>query len=204
MEIEAERARLIAPAHHARAPVRSDPDADLVAAAQADPAHFRDLYHRYFRRIHGYVRLRLRDRATCEDVTSQVFLSALAQIANFRGDGSFAAWLFRIAQHAVQRALQAQERLAPPCDAPAQDPMAELPDSAPGPEEHLLVNERREELRALLATLEPAQQHALALRFGAGLSTAEVARLLGKSPVATRVMLHRTLLQLRRRYAREP
>src|ERR1700682_3930161 len=80
---------------------RVDADADLVAAAQADPAAFVALYDRYFERVLGYVRLRIRDEATCEDVTSQVFTTALARLGRFRGDGSFGAWLFRIAQNSV-------------------------------------------------------------------------------------------------------
>jgi RNA polymerase sigma-70 factor (ECF subfamily) len=182
----------------------TDPDLELVAAAQADPAQFLVLYRRYFPAVHGYVRLRVRDRTLCEDVTSQVFLTALAGLLDFRGEGSFAAWLFRIAQHSVQRCYRTQQRqgrfLRPETD---DDNTAALPDTAPGPEEHVLAGERRADLRAALATLSPAQQHLVALRFGAGLSTAEIARQLGKSAIAVRVRLHRTLLQLRRRYPHE-
>ena len=181
-------------------PVAADPDADLVVAAKADPTQFRELYDRYFPRVHGYVRLRLRDRASCEDATSQVFLTALAQLHTFRGEGNFAAWLFRIAQHAMQRSYRAQQRQPSLPNEEVEEALAALPDSAPGPEEQALASERRTELRSLLYTLDPAEQHLLALRFGAGLSTQEIARLLGKSGVAVRVSLHRTLKGLRRRY----
>src|ERR1051326_2978734 len=86
----------------AAAPPRSrpvDPDRALVAAARADPQAFLALYDRYFERVLGYVRLRIRDDATCEDVTSTVFTTALAQLGRFRGDGSFAGWLFQIARN---------------------------------------------------------------------------------------------------------
>jgi DNA-directed RNA polymerase specialized sigma24 family protein len=78
-----------------------DPDAALVAAARAEPPEFLALYDRYFDRVLGYARMRIRDSATCEDVTSQVFTTALAQLGRFSGDGSFAAWLFQIARNAV-------------------------------------------------------------------------------------------------------
>src|SRR5262245_53077352 len=103
MELEAETTvRPPAPAI-TRSSASSDPDAEAVTAAQRDPTQFRVPYRRYFPSVHGYVRLRLRDRALCEDVTSQIFLEALAHLHDFRGQGSFAAWLFRITQHAVQR-----------------------------------------------------------------------------------------------------
>jgi DNA-directed RNA polymerase specialized sigma24 family protein len=79
-----------------------DPDAELVAAACANPKEFVALYDRYFDRILGYTRLRLPDTATCEDVTSRVFTTALEQLARFRGEGSFAGWLFQIARNAVR------------------------------------------------------------------------------------------------------
>src|SRR5690242_21327766 len=79
-----------------------DPDAALVAAARDEPQAFLALYDRYFDRVLGYVRLRIRDESTCEDVASTVFTTALAQLRRFRGDGPFAAWLFQIARNAVR------------------------------------------------------------------------------------------------------
>src|SRR5690242_1366247 len=78
-----------------------DPDVDLVAAAREEPRLFLALYDRYFDRVLGYARLRIRDEATCEDVTSAVFTTALAKLDRFRGDGSFAGWLFQITRNAV-------------------------------------------------------------------------------------------------------
>jgi len=97
--------------------VNREGTANLVAAARAESRAFLPLYDRYFDRVLGYARLRLRDRAICEDVTSQVFTAALAQIGRFRGQGSFAGWLFQIARNAVhdvqrQRAGE-RERLHP-------------------------------------------------------------------------------------------
>src|ERR1700719_2941908 len=79
----------------------TQPDEDLVTAARAEPREFLALYDRYFERVLGYVRLRIRDQATCEDVTSIVFVKALEQLGRFRAQGSFAGWLFQIARNAV-------------------------------------------------------------------------------------------------------
>ena len=62
-----------------------DRDAALVAAAREDPQAFLALYDRYFDRVLGYVRLRIRDASTCEDVASTVFTTALGQLGHFRG-----------------------------------------------------------------------------------------------------------------------
>jgi DNA-directed RNA polymerase specialized sigma24 family protein len=103
--------------------------AELVAAARLDPTSFLALYERYFPRVQRYVRIRISDRATCEDITSEVFLAALAGLREFRGSGSFAAWQFRIAQNAVRshyrtdRPTQLDEAAVAAVAGPGPDPM---------------------------------------------------------------------------------
>lgn len=168
-----------------------DPDARLVAAAQADPQSFGALYDRYFGRVLAYVRLRIRDAAACEDVTSIVFTTALARLGSFRGDGSFAGWLFQIARHAVY-------------DAQREVRFADLPDELPSPgtntEQSFVEQERVELLHRLIRSLRPEEQHLLALRYGAGLSFAEIGVVVGASEGTVRVRLHRLLHNLRERY----
>jgi RNA polymerase sigma-70 factor (ECF subfamily) len=181
-------ASLSAPALRAR-PV--DPDADLVAAAREEPQAFLALYDRYFDRVLGYVRLRIRDESTCEDVVSSVFTTALAQLRRFRGDGSFAGWLFQIARNAVR-------------DAPRRPAPVALSDEAassePDPEERYLDHERAAQLHAVIDALPAEQQHVLALRYGAGLAFDEIGAIVGAAPGTVRVRTHRILEQLRRRY----
>jgi len=74
----------------------------LVAAAQKDPACFGELYERHFVRVYAYVSRRVASRDAAEDVTSEVFHRALAGIGAYEWKGiPFAAWLFRIAAHAI-------------------------------------------------------------------------------------------------------
>jgi RNA polymerase sigma-70 factor, ECF subfamily len=168
-----------------------DPDAALVAAAQEEPQAFIALYDRYFDRILGYVRLRIRDEPTCEDVTSAVFTNALGQLRRFRGDGTFAGWLFQIARNAVR---DSQRR-------PAAAPLVrEVAASEPDLEERLLAYERAVQLHEVIRLLTPEQQHLLALRYGAGLAFDEIGAIVGAAPGTVRVRMHRILEQLRRRY----
>jgi RNA polymerase sigma-70 factor (ECF subfamily) len=168
-----------------------DPDAELVASARAQPREFLALYDRYFDRVLGYVRLRVRDPTACEDVTSQVFTTALDQLGRFRGQGSFAGWLFQIARNAV-RDVQ-RRRTTDLLDA----------ERAAGdltPEEQVLKGEQAAELHAVIRLLRPEQQHLLALRYGADLSFHEIGAMLDSAPGTVRVRMHRILEELRRRY----
>jgi RNA polymerase sigma-70 factor (ECF subfamily) len=182
------RALLEAPALRART---VDPDAALVSAAREQPQAFLALYDRYFDRVLGYVRLRIRDESICEDIASTVFTTALGQLRHFRGDGTFAGWLFQIARNAVR-------------DVQRRPPAVPLPDEAtssePDPEERFLAHERAARLHTLIRLLTPEQQHLLGLRYGAGLAFDEIGAIVGAAPGTVRVRMHRTLEQLRRRY----
>jgi len=168
-----------------------DPDAALVAAAREDSQAFLALYDRYFDRVLGYVRLRIRDASACEDVASTVFATALGQLRRFRGDGTFAGWLFQIARNAVR---DVQRR---PAAVPLPD---EATPSEQDVEERFLAHERAAELHTLIRLLTPEQQHLLGLRFGAGLAFDEIGAIVGAEPGTVRVRVHRILEQLRRRY----
>jgi RNA polymerase sigma-70 factor (ECF subfamily) len=170
-------------------------DAQLVEMALKDASSFLALYERYFPKVQRYVRIRVPDRAACEDITSDVFIAALAGLPGFRGSGSFAAWLFRIAQNAIRshhrgdRMLQLEETA-----------LTGIPGEDPSPPEEAIRRERLLHLRAIVSTLKPEQQNLLALRYGAELESTEIGEVLGKSAVAVRVALHRTVAELRRRY----
>jgi RNA polymerase sigma-70 factor (ECF subfamily) len=168
-----------------------DPDAALVAAAREEPQAFLALYDRYFDRVLGYVRLRIREETVCEDVASTVFTTALEQLRRFRGDGVFAGWLFQIARNAV-RDVHRRPIVMPLSD--------EATSSEPDLEERFLAYERAAQLRALIRLLPPEQQHLLALRYGAGLAFDEIGAIVGAEPGTVRVRLHRILIELRRRY----
>src|SRR5438270_13571845 len=74
----------------------------LVEAAQIDPARFGDLYEIHFERVYAFIARRVRDRDTAEDLTSDVFHKALANLRSYEWRGApFAAWLIRIAANVV-------------------------------------------------------------------------------------------------------
>src|ERR1700680_3104767 len=94
----------------------------LVDAAQKDPAKFGELYEMHFARVYAFVARRVPDRDKAEDLTSQVFHKALANLRTFEWRGvPFSAWLIRIATNLVidqgkraAREMSSEEQRAEP------------------------------------------------------------------------------------------
>src|SRR6267378_399599 len=71
---------------------------EIILLSQKDPASFKPLYERYFRRILLFVLRRVNDKELATDITQQVFLKVLTYIGRFQFRGlPFSSWLYRIA-----------------------------------------------------------------------------------------------------------
>src|SRR6516162_2776712 len=74
----------------------------LIESAQRDPARFAELYEVYCDRLYAYVERRVEIRGETEDLVSDVFHHALANLRRYEWRGSpFSAWLFRIAANKI-------------------------------------------------------------------------------------------------------
>src|SRR5258708_20827007 len=94
-------------------PTKTTDERLLIEGAQLDRARFADLYEHYFEVVYAYVGRRVKDRATTEDLTSEVFHKALASLPRYRWTGApFAASLFRIASNLIADRSKREARLA--------------------------------------------------------------------------------------------
>src|SRR3989440_4216448 len=85
-----------------KAPAKEEAERLLIEAAQRDPSRFADLYEDNFERVYAFIARRVHDRDEAEDLTSEVFHQALANLTRFewRG-GPLPARLYPIAPHAI-------------------------------------------------------------------------------------------------------
>src|SRR5437763_16086588 len=85
-----------------------------IEAAQKDPGRFAELYEEHFERVYAYVLRRVLDRSEAQDITADVFQQALANLPRFEWRGApFAAWLYRIAAHAIAGHFRRMARQSP-------------------------------------------------------------------------------------------
>jgi RNA polymerase sigma-70 factor, ECF subfamily len=163
----------------------------LVQAAQEDPARFAELYEMNFERVYAFVARRVRDRDSAEDLTSEVFQKALANLPRYKWRGlPFAAWLFRIAGNSIaDRAKQSarEGELVDPGD------VSNAAEQQPGVE----ADERLARLFRLVQSLPPDQQRVISMRFAEEKSIREIALELGRSEGAVKQLQFRGLETLR-------
>jgi len=163
----------------------------LVEAAQKDPARFAELYEINFERVYGFIARRVGDRDAAEDLTSEVFHKALANLRRFEWrDVPFVAWLLRIAANAIaDRAQRTGRELA------VEDPpqLSEEASADIGLEEV----EHRARLFRLVGELPEDQRRVIAMRFAEEKSICEIAEELGRTEGAVKQLQFRGLQSLR-------
>jgi RNA polymerase sigma-70 factor (ECF subfamily) len=166
----------------------------LVDAARAgDERALSELYQSYFPRVYRYILARTGNTYDAEDLTEEVFMRVLEAIDRFQWrEAPFSAWLFRIAHNAVisqRRKDTARGRSSQLNDG--------MPVDSAGPEElvesRLVLNEVMEAAKRL----PDAQRQVISLRFAAGLSVAETARVMGKGEGNVKVIQHKAIAKLR-------
>jgi RNA polymerase sigma-70 factor (ECF subfamily) len=170
---------------------------DVLSPTEADRRsaweRFEALYRSSRDDLYAYVATLLRDPAAAEDVTALAFERAYRRRQTFdRRRGEERAWLFGIARNAALDELRRRRRLAQLAAEPEdEEPEATAADGAE-------VTLRRTVVRAALAHLSAREREVIALKFHAGLSNVELAKVLGISESNAGTLLYRTMEKLRR------
>lgn len=151
-----------------------------------------DIYEQHLPSIWRYVRARVPDHADAEDAASEVFERAARGWHRYDpAKGSVAAWLAGIAHHVVADWWRQRH-----VEEPVPDPPATTDDAAAA-EDDIASRVDAAVIRRHLHILTNREREALALRYGARLSNAEVGDVLGISDAGARMLLHRAVEKLR-------
>lgn len=169
----------------------SPPEVDerlLIEAAQKDPGRFGDLYEMHFGRVYAFVSRRVADRGTAEDLTSDVFHKALANLSRYQWRGvPFSAWLYKIAANSIADRSRQSSREIPSSD--------DLPEGSTIPDVEEI--DRRTCLFRLVDQLPADQRQVIVQRFVEQRSIREIAEQLKRSEGAVKQLQFRALEKLR-------
>jgi RNA polymerase sigma-70 factor (ECF subfamily) len=155
---------------------------------------FSELYRTHLRDVYSYSYYRVSNHHDAEDLTEQTFLQAYRHFERAQRESEgrpLRPWLIRIAHNLAANFYRDRAR----------KPQTTIEDAgvirAPHTTETLV--EGREELQRVLAGVEQLpddRREALIMRFALGMDNREIARALGRSDGATKVLLHRAIKQL--------
>ena len=169
------------------------PDSARKDKAALDAA-FADLYKAHLRDVYSYSYYRVGNHHDAEDLTEQTFLQAYRHFERAQKESQgrpLRPWLIRIAHNLASNYYRDRSRR----------PQTPLENADPIPARHgtEAIAEGREELRQVMENLRHLpddRREALIMRFALGMDNREIARALGRTDGATKVLLHRAIRQL--------
>ena len=155
---------------------------------------FTELYRAHLRDVYSYAYYRVGNHHDAEDLTEQTFLQAYRHFERAQRESNgrpLRPWLIRIAHNLAANFYRDRSRR----------PQTQLEDASVleeplGTEQ--LVAERQEVKEVLegVSKLPDDRREALIMRFALGMDNREIARTLGRSEGASKVLIHRAIKQL--------
>jgi RNA polymerase sigma-70 factor (ECF subfamily) len=162
---------------------------------------FDELVRMHQTRVYNIALRLMGDPDSAQDCAQDAFVRAFQGIRKFRAECAFSTWLYRITTNVCMDELRKRkpaESLSSD-DETTVDPLERIPDTASGPEQTVLKNERRRLLMQALNGLTQHHRAVLVLYDLEGLSYEEVAQSLRISIGTVKSRLNRARLALKER-----
>ncbi len=176
--------------------VQSSTEAQIIRAAQKDPAAFEPLYKEFFPRIFRFILNRTGDREVTADLTSQVFLNALKNLSSYEPRGiPISSWLFRIASNTIAGYFREGKRTQHVVlDERARQLLAEELNTDAPSEEY-----SNELIKQVFECLTRDEIELIELRFFEKMSFRSIGEILNITENNAKVKLYRTLARIKTR-----
>jgi len=169
-------------------------DSELISLIKKGEIEvFGILYERYLNLIYRYIRCRVSEDHSAEDLTEVVFLKAFEALDRYQERGwPFSAFLYQIARNQL-----ADHHRGQPNEVSLEEAQ-DLESTDADIDESVIVDERVRVLQEALEELPEDYQEVIRLRLLLDLTTTEVAVHLNRSEGAIRILLHRAIAALRK------
>lgn len=165
----------------------------LVEEAKQSPERFALLYDRYVEQIYRYVRRRVNEDATAEDLVSQTFFDALNHLQSYQFRGfPFSSWLYKIAHNNVLKWYRENSKYN---KVDLEDVKEILGEDIL--EENLDVNLEKDELKKALERMDYEERELIRLKYFEEVSNIEMGEIMGITPNNIGVKLFRALRKLK-------
>lgn len=155
---------------------------------------FGDIYDQYIDKIYRFIFLKVNSEDIAKDLTSETFLrgwKAYKKSGNPHPIENIQAFLYQIARNLVIDHYREKGKR----DFISVEDVSII-DPGPGIEERAALSSDMGQIKVVLAGLKDDYQNVIIWRYLDELPVSEVAKLLGRTEQATRVLLHRALKSL--------
>jgi RNA polymerase sigma factor (sigma-70 family) len=166
-----------------------------------DEGSFSLLFHKYGEKIYNLAYRMTGNEEDASDITQGTFLQVYRHIDSFRGESQLYTWIFAIARNECLHVLKTRKQLSfVSFEEMIQDAVrVVMPSGIAESEKAQLANQVKEGcLTGLIRCLSFNQRTAFVLHVLLHLSIVDVAEILDKSETATRVLIHRARLNLKK------
>jgi len=182
-------------------------DEALMAELQAGrESALAELVRRYQQDIFRFCLHYLKEVEAAKELSQETFLRVFTSCGRFDVERKFRPWVLCIARNLCLNELKRKKTVSmETLEEYASSARRESGDlfrfSGDGPDEAMMLRERREALRKVIDELNKDSRELLTLRFYERLSAKEIAEIVGGTEGAVRTRLHRLLVSMREKYA---
>jgi RNA polymerase sigma-70 factor (ECF subfamily) len=158
---------------------------------------FNKYYEEHMPQVYGYVYMRTnRDRSLAEDIVSEVFLKAIENFGQYNQEkGSFKSWIFQITRNYLIDYFRSNKNKASTSIEDLANELKDPSDTKQAAQEEI----EKEIIIEAINTLPDNKKELVLLRYFSGYSYEEIAQMTKDNENNTRVIIHRTLQDLKRK-----
>ncbi len=164
----------------------SDEELALQAQAGSRPS-FEELVDRYSGRLYHFLLPKMQSGQDIEDILQEAFLKAYRNIDGYDPKWKFSTWIFTITNRLAIDHFRAQAK---------EDVDAAPEESEAGPEDQYAEKKARQNLWRKAWNLKPDYYKVLWMYYVQGMTNKEIAKVMGRTSLAVRMLVHRARLQL--------
>lgn len=158
---------------------------------------FNKYYEEHMPQVYGYVYMRTnRDKSLAEDIVSEVFLKAIENFGQYNQEkGSFKSWIFQITRNYLIDYFRSNKNKASTSIEDLANELKDPSDTKQAAQEEI----EKEIIIEAINTLPDNKKELVLLRYFSGYSYEEIAKMTKDNENNTRVIIHRTLQDLKRK-----
>lgn len=171
-------------------------DEELAQKAQAGSRRcFEELVDRYSPKLFNFLRPKIASNQDIEDIIQETFFKLYRNIFRYDSKWKFSTWIYTAAHRmAISFYRSKDKRIS-----------KELPAfTAADPEDKVIQEVLSQNIWKKAQSLNPDHYEALWLRYVEDMSSKEIAKVMKRSQVAVRLLLHRARLNLAKQFQTDP